>query len=216
MIKRFAFASRPPDQDPARFAADLHHGATVAMGAPPAARPVRVAVCLALTGVLPRQAHDGVVTAWFAQPEALERFDDWGATAHGDALVVADEVVGRGGDWLERRWKAGGPAVKHMALARRAEGLGRAEFSQRWRQRAGRVGTEVIPDAVRGLAYVQNHPRPHDGRDWAYDAVNEVYFDGLDGLRARIEWFAANVGDRPEDDLVGQPRFLAVTEEPVP
>jgi hypothetical protein len=55
---------------------------------------------------------------------------------------------------------------------------------------------------------VQNHPDP--GRDAAYDAVNEVYFDDLEGLRARVEWFRQNP---PAHDLVSRWWFLAVTEE---
>lgn len=49
--------------------------------------------------------------------------------------------------------------------------------------------------------------------DWAYDAVNEVYFDDLDGLRARIAWFAEHFDGVGEDDLAGESWFVAVREE---
>jgi hypothetical protein len=41
---------------------------------------------------------------------------------------------------------------------------------------------DVDPDQ----AYIQNHPLVMPVRDWAYDAVNEVYFDDVDGLLARM------------------------------
>jgi hypothetical protein len=47
----------------------------------------------------------------------------------------------------------------------------------------------VIPARHGAFAYVQNHPVPGD---WPCDAVNEVYFDDLAGLRARVEWLGAN------------------------
>jgi hypothetical protein len=60
---------------------------------------------------------------------------------------------------------------------------------------------------------VQNHPLPTTGADWAYDAVNEVYFDDLAGLRTRIAWFAQHFDGVGEDDLVGESWFVAVREE---
>jgi hypothetical protein len=48
---------------------------------------------------------------------------------------------------------------------------------------------------------------------WAYDAVNEVYFDDLDGLRTRIAWFAEHFDRVGEEDLVGESWFVAVREE---
>ncbi len=38
-----------------------------------------------------------------------------------------------------------------------------------------------IPDEVRGVAYVQDHPVGPD--DPVFDAINEVWFDSLDALR---------------------------------
>jgi hypothetical protein len=132
--------------------------------------------------------------------------------------VVAEERVARGADWLDRHLADGGGAFKHLALARRTSGLTRAEFSKRWAAHGGQgrvVGTATataIPVEVRGDAYVQNHPLPADG-DPSYDAVNEVYFAELGGLRARARWFQANPLDSSGADLFGPTTFLAVREE---
>jgi len=89
-------------------------------------------------------------------------------------------------------------------------------------------GNDLGMREVRGRAYVQNHPDPAGER--VYDAVNEVWFDDLAGLRARVEWFRANlsgpagsgpagsgpVGSGPaEADLVRQSWFIAVREHVV-
>jgi hypothetical protein len=66
-----------------------------------------------------------------------------------------------------------------------------AEFSARWQSQAGRLGEEEIPADLRGLAYVQNHPVPVEGREWPFDAINEVYFEQLDHLQRRRAYFAA-------------------------
>src|SRR5438552_3099511 len=84
--------------------------------------------------------------------------------------MVAEEHVMRGAQWLEQRWQDGGPKLKHMAIALRAEGLTQAQFHDLWRSRAGKVGTTPIPEDAKGLAYVQNHPLPRPDGDWAYDA----------------------------------------------
>jgi hypothetical protein len=98
-----------------------------------------------------------------------------------------------------------------MAIARRADGLTPAEFADRWRTRAGSVGSTPIPDEARGSAYVQNHPLLDVGTDWAYDAINEVYLDDLEGLDRRVAWFAENLAGQ-EDDLVGAHAFLCLRE----
>ena len=66
--------------------------------------------------------------------------------------------------------------------------LARETFTERWRAEAGRLGAEIIPEEVRGLAYVQLHPV---GDDPPFDAVNQAWFDDEAGLRRRAEWFAA-------------------------
>jgi len=76
----------------------------------------------------------------------------------------------------------------------------------------------AIPDEVRGRAYVQNHPDPAGERP--YDAVNEVWFDDLAALRARVEWFRAHLSGPAdsgpaEADLIRQSWFIAVREHVV-
>ena len=136
-------------------------------------------------------------------------------------MIVAEESVLRGADWLEQRWRDGGSKLKHMAIAVRASGLTPAEFSGPGgagpARSAGpeRRAVTVIPDDARGRAYVQNHPCPRTAGEWAYDAVNEVWFDDLESLRTRIAWFRENLSGRAEADLVRQSWFIAVREQVV-
>lgn len=162
-------------------------------------RPARLAVSRALDG------PEVVVAAWFDDRVAAETF---AAGQPGVPHVLAEEHVLRGADWLERRWAGGGARLKHVALARRADGLDLPTFLDRWRTHAGTAGGTPIPDEARGLAYAQNHPLA----EGAYDAVNEVWFDDLDSLRRRVDWFAANGVGAP-DDLFGASTFLALREE---
>ena len=135
-----------------------------------------------------------------------------------DGVIIATERAMRGDDWLERRWRHRGLVFKHVAVARRAKGLTPAQFSEAWSSGAGRVqraGDQlplVIPADVRGCAYVQNHPLPRADGEWIYDAVNEVSFDDVDGLRRRVAWFEANVGAGAEPGLIAENRLLATTE----
>jgi hypothetical protein len=130
---------------------------------------------------------------------------------------MADELVLRGADWLDRRWREGSPKLKHMALARKAHGLSAAEFSERWRNRPGQLGggpsapVITIPDAARGHAYVQNHPR-QPIEPSAYDAINEVYFDDLAAMRTRIEFFAQHDLLKADSELISQTQFAIVLE----
>jgi hypothetical protein len=188
--------------------------------APPDVKPVRATVCTALNDLCDDEPnHDTVVLEWFTDSDHLERFESWLATIDSRALqlpvVVADELVLRGGDWLEQRWRDGGSKLKHMALAMRSSELTAAEFSERWKAHAGTVThgdlRTPIPEEARGLAYVQNHPVPRAAGDWAYDAVNEVYFDDLAGLERRIAWFRDNL-EPGGDELVHESWFLAVRE----
>ncbi|MFB4309719.1 hypothetical protein [Actinomadura sp. GTD37] len=197
-------------------AADLRDAAAGALDAPPGVRPSRVAVSTALPGLTgPEPRHDGIGVEWFTDAGHLRRFEKWlGApgNAPGSApgpVLVAEESVMRGAAWLDRRWRDGGEKLKHMAVAVRAEGLTPAGFSERWRGHSGRN----IADQVKGLAYVQNHPVPRATGQWAYDAVNEVYFDDIAGLRARIEWFRENLPGPVRSDLFRASWFLAVREE---
>jgi hypothetical protein len=227
VIKRIRLMSHTVADE--RCPAAWRAAATAALSAPADVRPVRAAACTALPDIFPDPRFDAIGLEWFADAAHLARFASWLASPQGAAVsealsgaepgtgpvIVAREHALRGADWLERRWREGGARLKHMAIARRAAGLTAAEFSDRWRSRAGRVGTVPIPERARGRAYVQNHPLPGAGADWAYDAVNEVYFDDLAGLRTRIAWFAEHFDGVGEDDLVGESWFVAVREEPL-
>ena len=133
------------------------------------------------------------------------------------SVVVADAVVLRGADWLERRWHDGGTEFKHMALAVAAPTASRRP-SSRTLARSRRAGPAAdrrptaIPDDVRGLAYVQNHPLRGRRRVAAYDAVNEVYFDDLDGCGGGSTGSGTTRSGRPPTSSSAPP-FLAVQEE---
>jgi hypothetical protein len=235
VIKRVRFATRKRGLPAEEFTAAWSDAVAVTAGAPSDVRPSRVAFCVTLPDLTgPDPKHDGIGIEWFADADHLRRFERWLETTDGQRLrqqadaivdgeaspaIVADECVLRGADWLERRWRDGGEKLKHMAIALRADGLTPAEFSRRWRGRAGQIrrpGTAeatAIPDHARGLAYVQNHPRPRTAGEWAYDALNEVYFDDAPSLRARIEWFRENLAGGTEEDLVRRSWFIAVREE---
>ena len=45
--------------------------------------------------------------------------------------------------------------------------------------------------------------------------MNEVWFDDLAGLRARVEWFRAHLSGPAEADLIRQSWFIAVREHVV-
>ncbi|OLT26987.1 hypothetical protein BJF79_42970, partial [Actinomadura sp. CNU-125] len=206
-------------------AAGWRESAAASGEAPPGVRPARAAVCTPLpefTG--PDVRHDGIGIEWFTGPAHLRRFEEWlrdtAAAPPDGPVVIADEAVLRGAGWLDDRWERGGERFKHMALALRADHLTAAEFAERWKAHAGRVGrpgtggATALPADVRGSAYVQNHPRPRTSGEWAYDAVNEVYFDDIAGLRARVEWFDDNLAGTDRDDgLFRRSWFVAAREE---
>ena len=161
---------------------------------------------------LPPPRFAAVDVQWFTDVDEALANDAWLAAvapeigpdsrvlAAGSCRVVAEEVVRRGQDHLAARWRAGGDRLKMMSFGRRHPSLSPEEFSARWRNEAGRLGGEAIPDDVRGSAYVQNHPVPlDDGHEWPLDAVNEVYVERIDDLRRRAAWMAARL------DAVGQP-----------
>jgi len=176
-----------------------------AVGPHPAA--VRSVVCTVLPELTIDAVADLVTIDWFwSRPRS-----DSESGGDQNVEVVAEEVVLRGSEWLEARWRDGGERYKHVAFARRAEGLTPAQFAERWRSHAGSLGGVPIPDEAKGRAYAQNHPLPRDVGEWPFDAVNEVWFDDLDGLRRRVEWFAEH-HDPSGDDLFGPSRFLAVRE----
>lgn len=229
VIKRIHFASRTAEQSADRFRADRRRWAEGRASAPAGIRPFRITVSFGLPEVLTVQPYDAVGMEWFEDSAHLDEFESWrsGPEGAGSQLlateatgptVVAEEVVGRGADWLEQRWARGGISFKHLALARRATDLTPSQFSERWRAHGGSIGMRgggraAIPFEARGAAYVQNHPLTRVAGEWAYDAVNEVWFDDVDGLRRRVEWFAANLGAGAGSDLFGASWFLAVAEE---
>ena len=235
MIKRIRFAARRDNVAPDAFIDALCDALAKAARAGKNAQPVRTTLCVTLPDVEGCDArHDAITLEWFDGAAHLERFDRWREGDDGadyerridhllspsaSALVVAEEHVMRGADWLEERWREGGPRFKHMAVALRAEDLTQAEFSDLWVSRAGQVRASgaatatVIPDVARGLAYAQNHPTARAHGDWPYDAVNEVWFDDLEALAARVQFFAETLGGQTEDDLVRENWFVVAREE---
>jgi hypothetical protein len=216
------------------LAATPPSGLVDVLSAPGTACPLRATIATVLRDLTPQAPYDAVGLAWFRDAEHLDRFDRWHDGRSADPVtrsvpvdpatiasvtIAATEQVKRGYEWLNGHWDRGGCAFKHMALARRAAGLSREDFSARWSAHAGRIGATAIPEPVKGVAYVQNHPlaTAHDGEP-PYDAVNEVYFTDLDGLRTRVSWFAEQAADRGAgagggDDLIAENWFLAVHEE---
>jgi len=230
LIKRIRLATSKSGLGPAGFSTRWRAAVAGAASAPEPARPARLTVSVAVREIADNQKYDGVALEWFTGEEHLLRYESWLRTADGQALerllgeaadlaaspvVVSDERVVRGAAWLDRRWLDAAPRLKQLAIATRAAGLTLPQFLDLWRTRAGKIGSAPIPEAFRGLAYVQNHPLAMAGRDWAYDAVNEVYFDDAESLMARIEYFERELKDRTEDDLISENWFLAVREEPL-
>jgi hypothetical protein len=231
VITWFRFAVRRAGVAPEVFDDAWPRAVAAAARAPRGVRPVRVAVC----AVLPRHADPGLryagyEVAWFEDDAHLTRFRAWagvggeqpcrrvGAVVDlaASPVIVADEVVLRGGAWLERRWAEGGERLKHVAVARRAEGLTPAGFSARWLGHAGTAASgSAIPERVRGRAYVQHHPRLRVGDEWAHDAITEVHLDDEAGLKERTEWFSRNGSTPQRGGLFRDSHFMAVRERPV-
>jgi hypothetical protein len=174
--------------------------------------------------------HDGISMEWFEDKAALQRYEAWQHTsqqkprvldASATRVIDVSEVVLRGAEWLQQHWQQQSVKLKHIALARRAHGLSPAELSARWREKAGTVGGRgqapaiVIPDEAKGRAYIQNHPLPRSA-EWRYDAINEVYFDDLEAMRARIAFFGTHKLASADADLFSETTFVAVSEHPVP
>jgi hypothetical protein len=229
VIKRIRFATSNPELSREVFEERWVAACAAAAEAPAGARPRRVTVCTSRPDVLADPVHDGIAIEWFDDATHVRRFEAWLPSVGtrreevvaiaASPVMVADELVLRGADWLDARWRDGGRTLKHMAIAKRAAGLSPAEFSERWKSRPGKVAIAggpvvAIPDRARGCAYVQNHPRAGAAYD-PYDAFNEVYFDDLDDLRFRIEWFADNLSNGSDSDLVSEAWFVAATEDVV-
>ena len=230
MIKRIRLATAKRGLGREEFAGGWREAVAAAASAPERVRPARLTVSVSLPEVAAGQRHDGVALEWFGDREHLRRFESWLGTPPGRAVqrlrsevieldaspvVVASERVVGGADWLERRWQEGGPKLKQLAIATRADGLTLAQFLERWRGQSGTVGAGPIPDALRGRAYVQNHPLAGGDRAWAYDAINEVYFDDVDSLLAGSAYLERELAGGAESDLVRATWFVAVSEDPV-
>lgn len=191
-------------------------------GATAPGRPWRVALAVPVTDAdFPPPCFAAVDTLWLGAEAAAGEAWLRGAAlglGPGSCQVTAEEVVARGADRFRARWVAGGERYKMMSFGRRHPGLSREAFAARWRAHGGRLGGEDIPEDVRGEAYVQDHPLP-GGDEPPYDAVNEVYLDGLDALRRRRDWFAARRAGagRPADGLMapGQAWSLYLRERPL-
>jgi hypothetical protein len=230
LIKRFRLATAKRGLGREEFAGGWREAVAAAASAPARARPVRLTVSVALPETTTDQRHDGVSIEWFRDREHLRRFESWLGTTAGRAVrelrseviefdaspvVVTSERVVSGADWLDRRWQEGGPKLKQLAIAIRADGLTLPQFLERWRGRADPVGAASVPAAYRGLASVQNHPLVDAGREWAYDAITEVYFDDVDSLLARIAYFGREPAGDADNDLVRAHWLLAVSEDPI-
>jgi len=133
--------------------------------------------------------------------------------------MAVEEVVLRGAEWLDERWRSGGARYKHVALAARSPGLTPAEFAERWRAHAGTASTAgdgpavAIPERARGTAYVQDHPVLDPVAEAGpYDGLNEVWCEDLAGLDARLAWFAEHGVGRTDDGLFAPATYLAVLE----
>lgn len=216
LIKRIQFLSRRAGLLASEFESRLLNAFEIVYASPVGTPPLRAVACIVAQVAAAEAPHDAIVMEWFAgpvpsMPLMAAEFIHPIATAH----LLAEEAVLRGADWLERRWTTREVKWKHMALACRASGLSAAEFSDRWRNRPGRIGGASgapaieIPAAAKGCAYVQNHPAgsaPH------YDAINEVYFDDLQSLQARLDFFETHDPARADADLVSEAKFLVVRE----
>jgi hypothetical protein len=184
--------------------------------------PYRVAVATPVESAdLPAPPFAAVDLQWFDGAEAALGHESWLRSVDpglcvGTWQVVAEELVLRGHDYLRARWESGGRRYKMMSFGRRNPRLTPEEFSARWRSHAGRLGGERIPDDVRGLAYVQNHPLLVAGRTWPLDAVNEVYVEQLDDLLRRHAYLASR--QQSADDLMSPTETwsMCVEEWPVP
>jgi hypothetical protein len=235
VIKRIRFASRRSGVSADELVAGWRAAAGGAAEAPVDVRPLRSTVSISLPEVTElAPVHDAVGFEWFTDPAHLDRYTRWFDTFEGQSaesqlarlvqpssrIIVAEEKVVRGVDWLAQWWRGDGEVFKHMAVAVRAVGMTPAEFSLAWSGHAGTVssaGTDkpaaivVIPAEVRGEAYVQNHPLLTG--TWAYDAVNEVYFNDVADLERRIAWFADNMDQAAQQHLFSRSWFIAAREE---
>ena len=195
----------------------------------------RVTRCVTLPDVDGGDAqHDAISLEWFADADHLERYHVWleagtdgKSRSHRRALdpdasplLVADERVMRGADWLEQRWRAATTRSTHGR--RRSEHAGSRRPSSRSSGRAaparsGRPGAtgDRDPRSSRAAWRTCRTTRARGRRaSGPTTRLNEVYFDDLESLRRRIEWFREHLLDQ-EDDLVRENWFIVAREEVV-
>ena len=181
MIKRIRLATAKRGLGREEFAGGWREAVAAAASAPERVRPVRLTVSVSLPEVAAGQRHDGVALEWFGDREHLRRFESWLGTPPGRAVqrlrseviefdaspvVVTTERVARGAEWLDRRWQEGGPKLKQLTLATRADGLTLPQFLQRWRGRAGhgrRADSRRVPRAGLGTESPAGRRRPRLG-----------------------------------------------------
>lgn len=216
MTKRIQFLTRRAGLHPVEFQTRWLGDFAQALATPSRSTPSRAVACIVLPGS--EINYDAISMEWFdeASVEQTVTFNALIDPQASDCILV-DELVLRGAAWLERRWLDTTPKYKHMALAHRAYGFSAAEFSERWRNRPGRLGggpsapVIEIPEPARGHAYIQNHPRQQVEAS-VFDAINEAYFDDLSAMRARIDFFAQHDLLKTDSELISQAHFAIVRE----
>jgi hypothetical protein len=150
----------------------------------------------------PRARFDFVLIEWLEEGLPVGLLSN-------QTVVIAREEIKRGAEWLEAHREDGRPKLKHMTIAKRAEGLTAEEFSRRWSTHAGTASGTPIPEEARGSAYIQNHAMSQHP---LYDAINEVYLQDAAALRSRIEWFDANDVASRDRDLFATTEYLVLEE----
>ena len=130
-------------------------------------------------------------------------------------VVVAGERVVRGGDWLDRRWREGGPKLKQLAIATRADGLTLPQFLERWRGRPARPGRRRFRTLSARWPTCRTTPWSMTAGSRPTTRSTEVYFDDADSLLALIAYLERELAGGADNDLVRASWFLAVSEDPI-
>ncbi|MGE4219448.1 MAG: EthD domain-containing protein [Alphaproteobacteria bacterium] len=148
---------------------------------------------------------DGVGLIWY-RSEALRRVHVGDATGNimvEDEKLVFSRFINESDLFTVEHVLRDGPiaGVKVVRCLKRAPGLSRAAFVERWsRHGALLLSADGMGTAVR--RYVQNRTFPApDGKPWTqdYDGVEEIWFDSLAALEAAHE----AAGGRLAEDRAG-------------
>ena len=230
LIKRIRLATAKRGLGREEFAGGWREAVAAAASAPERVRPVRLTVSVSLPEIAADQRHDGVALEWFGDREHLRRFESWLGTPPGRAVqrlrseviefdaspVVVTERAGRPGGRLARAALAGGRAEAQAAGDRHPGRRADPPPVPRAVARPGRPGRRGADSRRLPRAGLRAEPPAgHGGRDWAYDAIDEVYFDDADSLLARIAYLERALAGGADSDLVRASWFLAVSEDPV-